>query len=300
MKKPFPLILLASPLIFSLELVFLKWAFSAGKIDPVTFTANRSLLAVLLLAAFFGRSLLASVRKNPATLLKWAAILGGLRVFADLFYFIAQSRTTPTAFTLLSQLSTFATAALAYVFLRERMSAREFLGGLVMLAGAAMIILSGGGFSISSGSVLILGFVLFVSSGNIASKKGFSEGAERNALLLSSVAVATAGFYVLEPLFFGVNPIRTFSSEFPYALGGAAFFVANVSLIFYCIEKFGPSRMQFAGVTNVLFSALFSFVFLGLVPSAGQLLGGAVIVGGVLVFLGIFNHKIFNPGATPR
>lgn len=284
-KPPSPLILLLSPLIFSLELVFLKWFFSSSGADPVTFTANRSLLALVPFGLLFGRELVSSLRKNLWKTLGWAAALGVVRFAADLIYFTAQPMTTPTTFILLSQLSSFTTAIMAYLLLKERLTGREILGGVIMVAGAAYVTLSGGNLSLTAAAAIVLVFVVVISISNILTKKGISAGNGRNSLLLGSVGLATAGYYLIEPLLFGKSPLAAFSMQFPYSAFAAGFFFLNLTALFYCFEKFGPSRTQIAGVANVLFSAVFSAIFLGLVPSAAQVAGGLAIVAGVAVFL---------------
>lgn len=306
-KNSIPLILLASPLIFSLELIFLNWVFSGGRVaDPLTFTANRSLFTLVLMLVLFGKDALDSFPKSGSkqkgvliSLAKWALVLGVARFFADMIYFVAQSRTNPVSFSLLSQLSVFATAILAYFFLKERLFPREIFGGLVMVGGAILVVASKGAISIGGGDFVTLLFVLAISASNILSKRAMAGGLGRNAVLLGGFVVATIGFYALEPVFFGKNPLSDFSSQAPYTLAGGLFSAVNIGLVFYCIEKFGASRMQIAGIATVFFAPFFSFFLLGKLPTGWDFAGGAVIAVGAVAFLGLLpklqgSRKFFN------
>ncbi len=288
LPKKFPLILLASPLIFSLELVFLKWAFTKGGLDPISFTANRSVFGAIFLA-FFGLVPLARELKTDwKALVKWVLVLTAIRATGDFLYFICQNLSTPGAFSLLLQLSAFSTGFFAFLMLKERLPPREIAGGLIMVFGALFVILSkgNGAVSVGFGEALTLAFVVLIGIGNAFSKKAIDSGIDRNAILFGATLFSIPVFYLLSPILFGKNPLETFATDLPYALGGALFFAANTLVIFYCFEHFGPSRTQIASISNVIFSAIFAFLLLGISPSLTDFAGGAIIIAGVAVFLG--------------
>ncbi len=288
LPKKFPLILLASPLIFSLELVFLKWAFTKGGLDPISFTANRSVFGAIFLA-FFGLVPLARELKTDwKALVKWVLVLTAIRATGDFLYFICQNLSTPGAFSLLLQLSAFSTGFFAFLMLKERLPPREIAGGLIMVFGALFVILSkgNGAVSVGFGEALTLAFVVLIGIGNAFSKKAIDSGIDRNAILFGATLFSIPVFYLLSPILFGKNPLATFATDLPYALGGALFFAANTLVIFYCFEHFGPSRTQIASISNVIFSAIFAFLLLGISPSLTDFAGGAIIIAGVAVFLG--------------
>lgn len=294
LPKNFPLILLASPLIFSLELVFLNWAFTKGGLDPISFTANRSVFGAVFLA-FFGLVPLArEIKKDWKAVLKWVLILTAIRATGDFLYFICQNLSTPGAFSLLLQLSVFSTGLFAFLILRERLPPREIVGGLIMVFGALFVILSkgNGAVSVGFGEALTLAFVVLIGIGNAFSKKAIDSGIDRNAILFGATLLSVPVFYILSPLLFGKFPLLAFASDLPYAIGGALFFAANTLVIFYCFEHFGPSRTQIASISNVIFSALFAFLILGIAPSLPDIVGGAIIIGGVLVFLNVGTKRV--------
>ena len=188
----------------------------------------------------------------------------------------------PNNVSFLGELSIVITVLLGIFFLKERIRGWEALGILIALAGAFVI-----GYHnvtvVEPGLVIILGFAFVQAIQNIYSKTCMK------SVNASSLARGRTFFTLL---FFGGISLSTgriqFGSISPqvmvYALIGA-FFGAFVGWIafFKAFAYIEVSKSTSIRSVEPFFTAVFALLILGLVPTANQLIGGALIVIGIIV-----------------
>ncbi len=280
-------LVLIGPLLLSLEIIYTRFVLNSG-INPLAYTANRNVVIVLILVPFLYAKFKENIRAQGAKILGWAVLLGMARFMADALFFVSQSVTKSTTFVLLSQLNVVFTAIFAYFLVGERLTGREIAAAGAMLAGAAAIILAvprAQFLGVGLGDLSVVVFCVALSASNALSKKAMDSGMGRGSVFIGSMLFSTAFLGILEPLFFGVAPYETFFSDLPYEMGGALFAVAVLTFVYYYIDRFGASRIGIVLLSNTLITPVLAFLFFGETLTGPQLLGGAGIVAGALLFL---------------
>jgi drug/metabolite transporter (DMT)-like permease len=149
--------LMATMVIWSLNVTAVKWL--TGALDVMLVAALRmasaSLVLVLLLVV--GRHAFPHWRGR---LLAMACTCALLMVYANQAIFaMAMEKTTATNAALILALNPLLNGALEALFFRKRMSSRYWIGGLLAMAGVAMVILNGPAIHLagpSAGDLMVL------------------------------------------------------------------------------------------------------------------------------------------------
>jgi drug/metabolite transporter (DMT)-like permease len=111
------------------------------EMEPAVFTAVRALIIGLIFLAFAGwqsRRLKAPFKKVPWKYLMAIGIIGGGLAF--LLFFSGLQLTTSSRAAFLQKTLPIYTVVLAFIFLKEKVSRRQSLGLLAMLAGAFLLV----------------------------------------------------------------------------------------------------------------------------------------------------------------
>jgi drug/metabolite transporter (DMT)-like permease len=110
-------------------------------------------------------------------------------------------------------------------------------------------------------------------------------------MCVGGVALAVAGWAGVTPLAAGTAAVRLLGRPVSWLVPvlGLSLLAAAVAYVsgIGAARRLGPRLASFVGLTEVVFAVVFAWLLLGQLPSAGQFLGGAFILGGVtLVRLG--------------
>jgi drug/metabolite transporter (DMT)-like permease len=136
-----------------------------GSVDPVLLAGLMYLGAGVGLSAFIAARKSAGVAGTEAPLaradISWLAAaiaMGG--VVGPLFLMFGLAGTEASSASLLLNLESLATMAIAWVVFRENVDRRLLLGAMAILAGAVLLSWQGGGVAIDTGALLVAGACL--------------------------------------------------------------------------------------------------------------------------------------------
>ena len=285
---------LCSPVLL-LTLTPLLWSgnFIAGRalredIDPVTLNFARWLIALTVLTPFVWRD---AVAASHVVRREWRLILGlgatGIAAFQSLVYVALQSTTAINALLTLS-LAPIAILAGAALIGAERPAARQLVGALISIFGAAILITRGeiaavaaAGFN--SGDLwMLLGVGIFAVYSLLLRRRPVDLPA--GVALAASIVMALMLLAPVAVLHAGTELAAFKSASVVLGIGYVSIFSSVFAFLFwtYGVSQLGPARSgQFIHLTPVFGAALAAAV-LGETPTLPQ------VTGGVLVLLGIF------------
>ncbi len=256
-----------------------------GRFDPQLLAGVLYLGAGIGLAGFhFGRRLFdlpapdAPLRRSDLPWLAAVVLFGG--VLGPLLLMAGLSETSAANGSLLLNLESLMTMAIAWVVFRENVDTRLFVGAMAILAGALVLSWQGRGLALDKGAVLVAGACLAWGIDNnltrklssadpvsIAAIKGFFAGSVNAATALARGAAApdaalTAGAALLG--FFGVG--------------------VSLVLFILALRRLGAARTGAYFALAPFIGAVASIVLLGEAPTPRLLAAGA------LMGLGLWLH----------
>jgi drug/metabolite transporter (DMT)-like permease len=289
---------LHSPVI-ALTLAALFWAgsFVVGRalrdeIDPVQITFARWFISLLAFAPFVWRDL---AQKLPAIAREWKLLvtLGatGIALFHPLVY-IALQHTSATNALLTFSLSPVVILLSASAIAGKRPPARQLLGAMVSLAGAAVLITRGelavlAAARLNVGDLWMLAAVAVWAAYSLLLRRRPAH-LSQTVTLVSSIA---AGLPLLFVFMLFTAPSLSFSpsssASLPLLLGVAyiVIFGSVIGFLFWShgVAELGPSRAgQFVHLMPV-FGAVLAFVFLGESLSLTQIIGALLVLTGLML-----------------
>ena len=257
-----------------------------GQVGPLTLTAARVTIAGLLFVLLFVR--LPAAERRPGRdwpLLLGMALTGGLG-FPALLYLALQFTTASNA-SLINGTGPLMTALLAAWLLREKLHTNQIVGGLVSLAGVVLII--GNGFRAHNGSGPNLGDLIMLA--NVALWGLYSVMARVVTRRRSTVSATAFSTWAALPLLLPLALIESgqkppeLSPNLLLAVLYIGVFAAFIAFLAWNegIRRVGPTRaMAFYNMLPV-YGALLGALFLNEAIGVGQLLGGALVIGGGLI-----------------
>jgi drug/metabolite transporter (DMT)-like permease len=208
--------------------------------------------------------------------------------FAPLLWFYGLSLTEPSEAALLANLEALFTVIFAYVFLRERVPRRGYLGIVGLLIGAVAVTTEfdfvSFGFTahLAGNSMLILSSFCFGIDNNVSRvliKRYDRRGAPFYKLWLGLALVIPAS------ILFGI-PYAITAGQVPYIVLLGLGSVTGVMWFFYiAFEEIGAIRTGALISTSALFGVAIAFAYFGAsaAPSAVQLGGGLLMVAGTFL-----------------
>jgi drug/metabolite transporter (DMT)-like permease len=255
-------------------------------IGPLTLAAARFTVASLCLLALLQRRPPEDRRLGRDGWLLVAMALSGVTVFTPTLY-LGLRLTTAVNATLINGLGPLLTGALAALLIREPMSGRQAVGGVVGLAGVIALISGGSGapweaLRANVGDLVVLAAValwgLYSVLGRRAMRRRSPLSATAFSALLGLPALLLAAAWELRTL--PVHSSLALILAVVYigiAPGVIGFLAWNAG-----VRRLGPSGAMVFYNTLPLYGALLAHLFLGEPIGLSHLVGGALIVGGGL------------------
>jgi drug/metabolite transporter (DMT)-like permease len=269
---------------------WLAITFQLGVVAPEASVVYRFGLASLVLMAY------ASIRRLPMRYsLRDHAFIGlqGLFLFCINYItvYLAEQHLTSGLVAVVFSTLTLCNVVLAAVFLRNPVRTRVILGGVLGVAGLALVFwrelaslaLAGEG---RLGVGLALASVLSASIGNIVAARNQRAGlpvVQTNAYGMAYGALATLGFALLRgvPFAFDASPGYIVSLLYLATFGSVVAFGAYLTLV----GRIGVERAGYIAVVFPLVALALSWLFEGLGLSLLGLLGVLLVAGGNLLVL---------------
>lgn len=223
---------------------------------------------------------------------RWTVLLyGTLAVAGVQLAFYSSIQTIPVATTLLIEyLAPVALVALAWIRLRRRPAAIVLAGSVVAIAGLVFVVGPGGGaldpVGLLFAAIAMIGVAAYYLLGDTP------VDIPPLSLVAAGFVVGALELWIIAPT--GLLPVEAVFGDIPFIWGPAPWWVivlivalgatalAYVSGI-AAITRLGSRLASFLGLTEVLFAGIIGWILLGEALSPLQLLGGALILGGIVL-----------------
>jgi drug/metabolite transporter (DMT)-like permease len=281
------LLVLASAVLFSTKSIFIKLGYQAGA-DPLTLLALRMLLA---LPFFLAMGLWAARRENAAPLRArdWGALLAlgiGGYYLAALLDFLGLQYISAGLERLTLFLYPTITVLITALWLKRPISERTWLAIAVSYVGMALVVwpdLQHPSSRLGLGMALVFGSavayaVYLVGSGEMIQRLG----ANRFTAIALSVASVSGGLHFLL-----AHPVSALAvGPQVLTLGLILAVVCTVlpaSLLVHGIRHVGASKAALIGAVGPVATLFLGYAVLGETLDAGQMLGSALVLAGVLM-----------------
>jgi len=278
---------------------FLFLRIGAPPFGPVALIALRvGIAALLLLPVLALRGGLGPLRRHAAPLL-FMGVVNSVLPFVLFAY--ATLHLTAGFAAVLNATSPMFTALVAWVWLRERLTASRWFGLVVGMSGVVLLVwdklsLSAAGSTLAVAACLA-GSLFYGIGGNFARRR--LDGVRPEAIAAGSQAAATL---VLAP--FALMAWPTVTPSMPawgavLVLGLACTGLAFI-LYFRLIGNVGPSRAITVTFLIPAFGMLFGAIFLGEPVTARMIAGGLVVLAGTALSTGLVALPVRLTGAPVR
>ena len=258
-----------------------------NEISPLTLAASRFVVASVFYGVVFGRSAFRERLSARDWALLAAMALTGVLGFPVILYRGLQL-TTATNAALINATGPLMTAGMAALLLRERLSLRHVLGGIISFFGVTLIV-SGGSLErllrwhVNAGDLYVLFAVALWGLYSVISRR-----ATHSRSVFSVTAIST---WMALPLFFGAATVggQAAPTDWSWRLLLAVFYIgifpSGIAFLSWNegVRRVGPNRaMAFYNMLPVYGSVL-GFILLGESPAAQHLIGGSLIIMGSLI-----------------
>jgi drug/metabolite transporter (DMT)-like permease len=265
---------------------FVLGGFVLHDIPPLWAAAMRFVLGAALMFAIAGvkrENLIAPLRKHVGVYMMLGVV--GIVAF-NLFFFYALRYTSANNAALIMATNPLFTTLLAALILRERPTARYLAALPIALAGVAVVVTQGKisslfSLHLSIGDVLMLGADVFWALYNVLSRRYMPQVSS----LVNTTWIMTAGALVLLCVALGSNThLPLLGREAAVAM---AVMVIGGTVLAYLFWSMGIARLGAARTAIFLNLVPVFAMLLGTViataPTAAQLAGGLLVLGGVTV-----------------
>jgi drug/metabolite transporter (DMT)-like permease len=211
------------------------------------------------------------------------------------FFIAIQLTPNPTIVSFLANTSPIFVIILGFFFLKERFSYPEIAGIFLTILGVGLINVTESGFQLkelgSPASLATFTFALFYGISLVLAKT--KVGILPSSMITLYRNIALCSGFVLYNLY--VFELPTYSKEsILYIFIGSLFgpFLGTI-LTFSALKYLEASKVTLIITSRSFFIILGSFIFLGILPSQIQFIGGLFTILGIIVisFSGIRKHK---------
>ena len=241
-------------------------------VDGFTLTSGRgffAFLAVLLVLLWRDGA------RTPATLLSIGATGVALVFFNSIgmmFNIVSLSLTGVANFFMIFATAPFAAAVAARLVLGEKLDFATLLAAIAGFIGIAVMMLTGAKGGALAGDLLAVACVLTYSLIILLVRRA----PKMDILPISCLTVLASGFIGLP--FADFSGLDSHGWSLLAAFGVLQLAAGNL-LIFYAMRRIPAAQSGLLGILNAAFAPLWVYAFLGEVPEANVLIGGAIILG---------------------
>ncbi len=257
--------------------------YGSAVIPPLQFAAITTLLSglILLLILLLRRQFsvrLGSQWKNVLMVCVFVAIVP----YALIFY--GSSRTSGINTALLLQVELIFSFFIYHVVFREPVTRRQLGGALLMLVGT-VVILYRGRLALNSGDLCIIAATALFPIGNMYAKRALEH---LPAMLIQAYRGLIGGAVLfLLALFVESSPLATLPPKaYLYIFLQAVVINAFSKVIWYeGLRRLPVARAIYIGSVSPVFSVLFAVILFRELPTAQQMLGLCITLGGLWVLM---------------
>jgi len=226
------------------------------------------------------------IKKDDFRTLAFVIICGS--VIAPFLLLNGLSQTTAINTSLLLNSESLFTAMIAFVFLSERGTKKEYLGITMLLIGVMFVATNGEFQKLTlteniAGNLLIIGACLFWGIDNNLSR---FLSRKRDIILITGLKCFIGGLALLMIAFTIGVPFSIPLISIPYLLSVGAFSIAfSILLFLFALRKIGSMRTGVIYSMSSLFGAVLAFLLLREAFSFIQLVAGAIMMLGVYILI---------------
>ena len=250
------------------------------------FAIHFSPLSKKILTLFESPEIEPKITTKDFRILAFVVICGS--VVAPLLLLNGLNQTTAINTSLLLNAESLFTALIAFVFLSERGTKKEYLGIAMLLVGVVFVTTNGEFQKLTlteniAGNLLIVGACLFWGIDNNLSR---FLSKKRDIILITGLKCFIGGLALLAIAFVIGVPFSIPLISTPYLLSVGAFSIAfSILLFLFALRKIGSMRTGVIYSLSSLFGAVLAFLILRESFSFIQLLAGAIMLLGVYVLI---------------
>lgn len=279
-SRTFPYLILAIGIIaLSLSAMFVRWADAPG---PVT-GFYRVLIATLLFAPYF----IQQQKKLPALEMRWIwfPILAGMFTALDFATWNTSVQyTTAAKATLLGNTSPLWVALAAFFFLREKLSSAFWIGLVLSLVGAALVVGANflNDFNINIGDLLASAAAVFYALYQLITQRGRKY---LDPFRYTWFVGLSATFFIFIINVVLKNPLTGYSSQTWLVFFATAIVSQMIGYlcISYALGHLPASVVSPTLVGQPILTAILAIPLLGEIPTSMQWLGGAIALTGIYI-----------------
>jgi len=220
--------------------------------------------------------------KIPRRLLPLVILMGIFEVAATFLFFYTIRLMNPALASFYGNISIVITVALGIIFLGERFTVLEGIGGAILVMGVALMTYNSGRL-IFIGFLLIVFFSLLFSINTVLIKVSLKDvypvafSAYRTFLLFLSVSV----IYFFQT----AHTLPSFLTLLEIAMGAFLGPFLGVLLLFTGLQYLEASKASLVRATNPLMVLIGSYLWLRQVPTLKQIIGGLITLAGIELLL---------------
>lgn len=271
--------LILSSLIFAIFTIIAKDAMNNG-VNTLSFIASSALVMIPIAIAYLmlkEKNIGQQVKKHWFLFL----IIGlGAGFACRILWITGLSYTTAMNAGFIEKLAVVTTIIFAFFIIKERISKKAIIGGLIAIFGVFLLTAKGTLSAPNFGDTLIIMVVLIAGLTNVLAKILMSYStpyfiSSIRAIIGSSLIVLTT-YFVLESQTF-----IAFETAFWHSLFGGACIMLFVFFLYKGFEIEGPSVGTAFFLLSAVFTVLFAYVFLNETLEFIQYIGAAIILAGL-------------------
>ncbi|HKE13451.1 MAG TPA: EamA family transporter [Kofleriaceae bacterium] len=244
-----------------------------------------AILAIPAVLALRGRW--AALRRNARSIVLYGVVTVAL---CQLCYFKAVEHLSVGVALLLEYLGIVLIVGWMWIRHGQRPRRLTALGSIAALLGLVLVIDVLGGARLDPIGVLAaLGAAVGLATYFVLSSSASDElppvALAAAGLSVGAIAILALGLVGALPVHFGAGVVTFAGARVSWVVpvGGMSVVACAIAYVagIGAVRRLGPTLGSFIGLTEVIFAVLFAWAFLGQLPTALQLVGGALIVGGV-------------------
>lgn len=211
------------------------------------------------------------------------------------FFLAIQLTPNPSIVSFLANTSPIFVILLSFTFLKERFSLPEIIGILLILLGVSLINITKTGIQLkqltSPASLATFTFALFYGISLVLAKTKVGILPSSMITLYRNIALFLG--FILYNLYVFKTPTYTKDSIFYILIGSLLGPFLGTILTFSALKYLEASKVTLIITSRSFFIILGSFIFLGILPSQNQFIGGIMTIIGIVVIsvAGIWKNK---------